>query len=226
MIKKKIFILYLIIASILIGGIIGSILSQYFPILHKTSWVTPFDNFHLKILPYYIIFSSLFFGISIPFLFFVIILINKNLYLKKALNFLKKEDKKNIANAIAEAEKNTSGEIRVHISGKKDIDDCLKEGKEWFYKLKMFKTRDRNGVLIFIAPNAKKFSIYGDEQTNSKIAHNFWINTKNEIEKSFKNEQYVDGIIKAINATGEVLKKFFPIKKDDKNELSDDITVS
>ncbi|HOJ65117.1 MAG TPA: TPM domain-containing protein [Spirochaetota bacterium] len=224
--NKKIFFLILIILSIIVGVVIGFILSQYFPIFHQTSWGKPFDQFHIKIMPYYIVFFSIFLGISTSILIYLVEIINKKIYLKKALSFLKKEDKKKISNTIAKAEKGTSGEIRVHITGDKDIKDCLNEAKKWFYRLKMFKTRDRNGILLFIAPNAKKFAIYGDEGIDKVIEPDFWQKVKDDIENSFKQEKYVDGIINAVNSTGEVLKKFFPIKPDDKNELSNDVTVS
>ena len=224
--NKKIAILGLILLSILLGCVVGFILSQYAPIFHLTSWGKPFDQFHLKIMPYYIILFSLFCGILSTILILIVNIINKKLYLKKALSFIKKEDRKNISLAIAEAEKETSGEIRVHIVGDKEIQDCLTEAKKWFYRLKMFKTRDRNGVLLFIAPNAKKFAIYGDEGINSKINSEFWQNVKNDIENSFRQEKYVEGITNAVKSTGEVLKKFFPIKPDDKNELSNEVTIS
>lgn len=224
--NKRIFIIILIIFGILIGGLIGFILSQYLPLFHLASWGKPFDSFHIKIIPFYITFFAILFGIIVALSIYFYDLIKKKIYLKKALDFLKKEDKKSISEAIAKAESGTSGEIRVHITGEKDINDCMNEAKKWFYRLKMFKTKDKNGILLFIAPNARKFAIYGDDGINRVIGDDFWQNVKKNIENSFREEKYVEGIIKAVYSVGEVLKKFFPIKPDDKNELSNDITIS
>ncbi|MFN3411867.1 MAG: TPM domain-containing protein [Exilispira sp.] len=215
--KNSNFLIVLITTS---GAITGFILSQFYPVFHNLSWGKPFDSFHLKIMPYYIlIFLIAFFIIA-----FIIQNIIKKIYLKKALGFIQREDVKKIEDAIKEAELKTSGEIRVHISGENYIENCLEEAKFWFYKLKLNKTRERNGILLFIAPNARKFAILGDEGINKVIENNFWDDVKSRIEESFKEKKFVDGIVNAVYSTGEILKKFFPIKQDDKNELSDKVS--
>lgn len=213
---------FLIVLITILGAISGFILSQFYPIFHNLSWGNPFDSFHLKIMPYYII------GFSIVFFIFTFIIINiiKRIYLRKALGFIKKEDIKKIEDAIKQAEAKTSGEIRVHISGEKYIENCIEEAKFWFYKLKMNRTAERNGILLFIAPNARKFAILGDEGINKVIENNFWDDVKSMIEKSFKEKKFVEGIVNAVYLTGEILKKFFPIKPDDKNELPNKININ
>lgn len=141
-------------------------------------------------------------------------------------SFLSKEDKAKIMNAISKAENETSGEIRVHILKKNKIEDIFEEAIKWFSKLKMHLTKERNGILLVIAPNSRKFAIYGDEGINDKIDDSFWNKTRDNIQDSFKKEQYTQGIIKAVESTGKVLKIFFPIQPDDINELSNEITES
>ena len=70
--------------------------------------------------------------------------------------------------AIQEAEKNTSGEIRVHIEAHTD-EDHYEHALKVFAELKMHKTELRNGVLFYVAVNDHKFVILGDQGINDKV---------------------------------------------------------
>ena len=102
----------------------------------------------------------------------------------------------------------------------------MAEAKKWFKKLKMQKTRDRNGILLVIAPASKKFAILGDKAINEKIGDNFWNGIRDRIQSSFGENKYAEGITRAVRETGAVLEKYFPIKPDDVNELPNEITES
>lgn len=218
---RKNFTFFIILLTV-VGAILGLILSQFYPIFHPFIWGQPFDSYHIKIMPYYIFpFALLFFIFS-----FFINKIIKAISIKNALSFLKKDDIKNIEKAIKEVESKTSGEIRIHISSDKSIDDCFEAARKCFYRLKMQNTKDRNGILLFIAPNARKFAIFGDEGINKVIKPGFWDNVKDILEDSFKKNNFSQGIIKALYEVGEVLQKFFPIKGNDKNELSNKVDLS
>jgi uncharacterized membrane protein len=127
-----------------------------------------------------------------------------------------------IRDAVAAAEKNTSGEIRVCIE-KTCSAEVLNRAAQYFYQLDMDKTRLRNGVLIYLATVDHKFAIIGDAGINKAVPHDFWDETKEEMLAHFKNGDLAEGIITGINRAGEKLKAFFPYALDDKNELSDDI---
>lgn len=137
--------------------------------------------------------------------------------------FLTTEQEQTIVEAIKIAEKNTSGEIRVHIE-KETNKPPLEKALEVFYSLEMDKTEQRNGVLIYIAVESKQFAILGDEGINSKVPENFWDLEKELMLSHFKKEEYSKGIELAILKVGEKLKEFFPYQNDDSNELSDEIS--
>jgi uncharacterized membrane protein len=141
-------------------------------------------------------------------------------------SFLSDSDKKLVVKEITEAELKTSGEIRVHIVKKEKINNIMSEAQYWFKKLKMHKTRDRNGILLIIAPDARQFAIFGDKAINEKIEDNFWDCVRDKIQASFKEEKFAEGIISAVKETGNVLTKYFPLKEDDTNELSNEISES
>lgn len=128
-----------------------------------------------------------------------------------------------IAAAIKEAEKKTSGEIRVHIEAhcKKD---AMQRAIEVFHQLEMQKTAQRNGVLIYVALLDKSFAIIGDEGIHQKVPSEFWESTKEAMMKYFKEEKIVEGVIEGVTLAGEKLQAFFPYHRDDKNELNDEVS--
>ena len=138
-------------------------------------------------------------------------------------SFLTPNQETKIIEAIKIAEKNTSGEIRVHLE-KETHKNTLERAKEVFYYLKMDETKDKNGVLFYLAVHDKKFAIIGDTGIDNKVPKNFWPSIKNAVLNEFKKENYTTGLIKGILETGKKLKEYFPISKKDINELSDKIS--
>ncbi len=140
----------------------------------------------------------------------------------KASSFFTKEQQADILAAISEAEDMTSGEIRVHIETQTE-GDVLDRAAWIFKKIKMHKTAARNGVLFYLAVNSRKFAIIGDEGINSKVPEGFWDGIKDLMENHFREEKFSEGLAKGILMTGMQLKEHFPFRKDDINELPDDI---
>jgi len=143
----------------------------------------------------------------------------------KASEFFTREQQELIRSAIREAEMNTSGEIRVHLETSV-TGDVLDRAAWIFAKVGMHKTKNRNGVLIYLAVENKKFAIIGDTGINSKVPGDFWDKTRELIESKFREEKYTEGIVEGILMVGQQLKEFFPHKRDDVNELPDDISYN
>lgn len=137
--------------------------------------------------------------------------------------FLTAEEEEEIIEAIRATERKTSGEIRVHIE-KKCPDEIFNRAMDVFHQLNMDKTKQQNGVLIYVAVEDRNFIIYGDNGINKVVPNDFWESTKDVIVEHFKKGKYKEGLIAGIHKAGEQLKKHFPYQKDDKNELSDEIS--
>ena len=133
-------------------------------------------------------------------------------------------DRKAIQEAIREAEKQTSGEIRVH-ADTKCSGDPVQNAIAQFERLKMHETKDRNGVLIYIATEDRKLAIIGDQHINEKVSSDYWETTKNQLITAFKKGEYVTGITEAIADVGKKLKVHFPYLSDDKDELTNDLST-
>ncbi len=145
--------------------------------------------------------------------------------MSKVEDFLTKEQEQKIVKAIRTAEIHTSGEIRVHIetATKKET---IERATEVFFYLKMDETKDNNGVLFYLAVDDKKFAVIGDKNIDSKVPDNFWEDIKNTVLKEFKTSHYASGLVKGILKVGKELRHYFPYdEKNDKNELSDEISI-
>ncbi|WP_316801661.1 TPM domain-containing protein [Pedobacter nototheniae] len=127
-----------------------------------------------------------------------------------------------IAKAIADAEQATSGEIRIAID-KHCEGDAYERAIDYFAKLNMDKTAQRNGVLIYLAHADHKFAIIGDTGINRVVPDNFWETTKVAMNAHFANGNLADGIVAGVALTGEKLALFFPYQTGDINELPNDI---
>lgn len=139
------------------------------------------------------------------------------------IDFFTKDEGNQIIAAIRRAELNSSGEIRVHLEAK-CRGEIVHAAKKTFKRLKMQDTKDKNGVLFFIAPERKEFAVIGDEGINEVVPENFWDDVRDILQKNFKQAQFVEGIAKGVERVGEKLKAYFPYQEDDENELPDEIS--
>ena len=143
--------------------------------------------------------------------------------MSKVEDFLTKAEEQEIVEAIARAEKNTSGEIRVHIEKQTSI-AAIDRAMEIFRHLNMENTQERNGVIIYLAINSKQFAIYGDKGINDIVGADFWDATKELMQNHFKNGNFKQGLIDGILKAGEQLKTHFPYADGDTDELSNEIS--
>jgi len=144
-------------------------------------------------------------------------------------NFFSDDDFLRISNEIKKIEKTTSGEVRVAMKEKKSFAERNKSLRQLaeieFKKLKMNETRDKTGILIFILFQERQFYILADEGINNKVPQETWDSIRDEIQVSFKNGEFLDGILTGLNNVGKILSEHFPIKADDTNELSNKISI-
>ncbi|HLV13841.1 MAG TPA: TPM domain-containing protein [Xanthomarina sp.] len=143
--------------------------------------------------------------------------------MSKIEDFLTAQEEQEIVEAIRVAEKNTSGEIRVHLEKSSKI-DAFNRAMEVFHYLKMDNTKEQNGVLIYVAVEDKTFVIYGDKGINDIVGKDFWNSTKDIIQTQFKAGNFKQGLVDGILKAGKELEKHFPWQHNDTNELPNDIS--
>lgn len=143
----------------------------------------------------------------------------------KAKELLSAEQQRRVVGAIMEAETNTSGEIRVHIDDKCS-GDPMERAAFIFRHIGMDRTKDRNGVLIYLASQSKVFAIIGDDGIDKVVPQGYWDEVCMEMGLRFKAGDFTEGLARAARSIGDKLKEFFPYREDDVNELPDEISFN
>jgi uncharacterized membrane protein len=145
-------------------------------------------------------------------------------------SFLSQKDLDAVADAITETERRTSGEIRVAIRQKRAKNErgvSLEQlARLEFARLGMIKTAERTGVLLFILVEERKFYILADEHINERVAPKTWEGIAEAMAQRFAKSEYRDGLLTAVASVGEHLASHFPVRKDDKNELPNNVALS
>ncbi|WP_417429888.1 TPM domain-containing protein [Halpernia sp.] len=141
------------------------------------------------------------------------------------MEFLTNKDLAELVEAIKTAENNSTGEIRVHIDSATETQNA-EIAFEIFKSLNMEHTAQRNAVLFHVNFEQRYLTIIGDTGIHKVVHQNFWDNLHDEVTQEFAKQNYCEGLKNAILKTGIELKKYFPVKGENKNELSDEITFS
>ncbi|MFZ4619704.1 MAG: TPM domain-containing protein [Bacteroidota bacterium] len=145
-------------------------------------------------------------------------------------NILTKDEMTQIAAKISAVEKETVGEIRVSLHKTRSFKErnlpVYDLAVKNFYELGMEKTKEKTGVLIYLLLSDRKFQIIGDEGINKKVSKEFWDIVAMKVAEFFRDNKFVEGLEHAIEEVGVVLKREFPMKAGDTNELSNDVVVS
>lgn len=137
--------------------------------------------------------------------------------------FVGKLDHDRIVDAIKDAEAKTSAEIRVFIERGKLAGDPVTAAIKRFHRLGMQKTRERNAVLIFVAPRARKFAVVGDEAVHKRCGEAYWQHVVDLMREHFRDERFTDALVDAISDVGRILAEHFPARSTSTNELPDDV---
>jgi uncharacterized membrane protein len=142
-----------------------------------------------------------------------------------AKNFFTAEEQKRILAAIEGAEDRTSGEIRLHLENFCSGNE-VQVASRIFTSLGMHKTAERNGVLIYIATVSRKIAIVGDKGIHEKLGSVYWEKMVEGVINEFKAQHHADGLIACIKDLGEKLANYFPVKGDDTDELTNEISFN
>jgi uncharacterized membrane protein len=145
-------------------------------------------------------------------------------FLRKKKEFFTEAEKRSIIEAISNAERRTSGEVRVFVESHCRYVDAIDRAAEIFFQLKMEKTDNRNAVLVYVAIKDRQLAVFGDEGIHKKVGDEYWNAAVKKMISIFNKENYAEGICQCVKDIGETLYHHFPYDKDtDKNELPDDI---
>ncbi len=131
-----------------------------------------------------------------------------------------------VTEAIRRAETETSGEIRVSVS-RLFWGDVYRAASRAFDRLGMQRTRDRNGVLIFVVPSRRRFVVLGDRGIHERVGQVFWESVTDAISERFRTGAFTEGLVRGIDMIAVQLRDHFPYDAaTDKNELPDEVDLA
>ncbi len=139
-------------------------------------------------------------------------------------SLLTEAQEQTLVDAITQAELQTSGEIRIHLEKTTGNASAQKRAKQWFGKLEMHKTAEKNGVLFYLAIEDRQLALWAGEGINEKVPANFWQEIIDLMISEFKVQHFSEGLVAGVEKTGQALGEFFPRQDDDIDELSNEIS--
>lgn len=141
----------------------------------------------------------------------------------KKKQFFTPEQQHRMVQAVQQAEKNTSGEVRIFVESKCEYMDAVDRARDIFFSLKMEKTKDRNAVLLYMAIDDRQLALFADEGIYQRLGQEYWDNEAKKMINAFTKDDYTGGVCLVVEEIGQALKKEFPYQSTDKNELPDQI---
>jgi uncharacterized membrane protein len=142
---------------------------------------------------------------------------------RRKKKFFSDEDQQLIVQAIRDAERCTSGEVRVYVESKCSYVDALDRAIELFGEMGMHATKERNGVLVYVAIKDHQLAVFGDEGIHRKVGADYWNTEVIKMIRDFNRDNYAVGIAGCVEDIGRALQEYFPFTDKDTNELSDEI---
>lgn len=109
------------------------------------------------------------------------------------------------------------------IRGKRLTEAVRERAVRAFFEKELYRTRDATGILIFVSLLEHKVWILGDRGIDEKIPPGFWNNLAVELAAGIREGHPCETLCSTIARCGEELKKHFPRKPDDKNELTNEL---
>ena len=155
---------------------------------------------------------------------------------KYIYKYLNDDDFLSLSKKIKDVETFSSVEIILSIKEKRNFIERLTQSfsgnsidklalKE-FNKHKLYNTRDKTGVLVFMIFRTKEIYILADEGVNKFFGQDKWNNIIIDMQKHFKNGDFYSGLSNCIIRIGETVRDKLPVKPDDINEISNKIIIT
>jgi uncharacterized membrane protein len=94
-----------------------------------------------------------------------------------------------------------------------------------FAHLGMHLTAERHGVLIYLAVEDRKLAIVGDEGIHRQVGDAYWQTVRDLMIARLSQGRALDAVLAGVAEVGRELARHFPRRPDDRNELSDQVSI-
>lgn len=136
--------------------------------------------------------------------------------------FLSEEESVQVGEAVTEAERGTSAEIKLALV-RHCWSDIRAKAASVFRKLGLHKTRERNCALILLVTTNREFAICGDRGIHEKVGQGFWDDVRDAMQSRFREGLFAEGLCEGVRRVGAKLAEHFPRRPDDRNEVPNEV---
>lgn len=132
------------------------------------------------------------------------------------------DDARRVADAVAQAERTTTAELKVVVT-RYCWGSLLYKGEALFHRHKLHETRDRNAVMILVVLANRELLLFGDKGIDEKVGEGFWAQTRDAMLGHLRDGRLADGLIAGIERVGGQLAEYFPAGADNPDELGNEV---
>ncbi|MCX7877105.1 MAG: TPM domain-containing protein [Ignavibacteria bacterium] len=144
--------------------------------------------------------------------------------------YFSEEDLQKIQEALDELERKTCGEIVLSFHERLTLWEKLYDRHELalkdFRRLGVSNTKYRTGILFYVLFSEKYFDIIADEGIYRKIPDEFWNELESELQESFRQGKFAEGILTLIRKAQKLLEKEFPQRGSSEDEIQGEIIIN
>jgi uncharacterized membrane protein len=143
------------------------------------------------------------------------------------LSVFRSEDLDAIAAAVRRAETLTTAEVRVHMEREVPAGrETLGRAQEVFRRLRMHRTRQRNGVLVYLALEDRKLAIVGDAGIHAQVGAAYWEGVRDLMVGHLRAAAPREAVVRAVEELGRALAQHFPRGPGhDPDELANEVST-
>lgn len=94
-----------------------------------------------------------------------------------------------------------------------------------FFNSGLNKTQDATGILLFLSFAERRAVVLADKSIAAKLSPDTWQKVLTLMIDGARERDVAGGLVRAINACGELVRPHFPIQANDRNELKDALVI-
>jgi uncharacterized membrane protein len=138
---------------------------------------------------------------------------------------LSEADEQRIVRAVAEAERGSRGEVRVHLERRCPGGDALARAAVLYRASRLHTTRDDTGVLLYVARRSRCAAVWSGAGIHPRADAAFWQGVTDAVAKGYRDGSPIDGICRALGVIGDLLRAHVGGGDSAGNEIPDGVTT-
>ena len=133
-------------------------------------------------------------------------------------------DEQRLVRAIANAERDNRGEVRLHVEARCPVDDPQLRARALYRQQALHRTRDDTAVLLYVAEASRVAAVHAGQGIHGCAEADFWQSVTEAVAGGYRDGRPVDGPVAALDRVGALLREHAAGDDVAGNELPDEVT--